>query len=133
MKVLVITLCLMFPVVAIAQNQSMNAGDMQQMQQMMQLIQKMRQCMAQVDQARLEAIGEKSEKVGQEIEALCKAGKRKKAQKMAIAYGKKIMKDPVMVQVKKCGKITKGMLPESMPPSFEDEFDFSNKHVCDDN
>ncbi len=130
MKISGIILCLMFPVAAMAQNQSMNAGDMQQM---MQLMQKMQQCMAQVDQARLEVIGEKSEKFGQEIEALCKAGKRKKAQKMAIAYGKKIMKDPVMVQMKKCGEITKGMLPESMAPSFDEEFDFSNKHVCDEN
>ncbi len=129
MKIIGIILCLMFPMAAIAQNQSMNAGDMQQM---MQLMQKMQQCMAQVDQARLEKIGAESEKFGQEIDALCKAGKRKKAQKKAIAYGKKIMKDPAMVQVKKCGEITKGMLPESMSPSFEDDFDFSKKHVCDD-
>ncbi len=129
MKTLVILLCLMFPVVAVAQDKGMDTGNMQQM---MQLMQKMQQCMQKIDQSKLEALGEQSEKISNELDALCKKGERKKAQKKAIAYSKKMMKDPVVLQVKKCGEITKGLVPAELSPSIEDEFDFSDKHVCDD-
>ena len=128
MKTIVIILCLVFPVIATAQNQGINGGDMQQM---MQLMQKMQQCMAEVDQAELEALGKQSDKVAGALEVLCKKGERKKAQKKAIAYSKKLMKNPALVQMKKCGEITKGMVPENLMPSLEDQFDFSNRHVCD--
>jgi hypothetical protein len=88
--------------------------------------------MAQIDQVKLEAIGVQSEKISKEIDALCKKSDRKNAQKKAIGYAKKIMKDPVMVQMKKCGEITKGMVPESLSPSIGDDYDVSEGHVCDD-
>jgi hypothetical protein len=125
MKIFVAILCLMFPVAATAQNQGMNMGDMQKMMQEMQ------QCIAKVDKAELEALEQESEKVGKELETLCGKGERKKAQKRALAYSNKIMKSPALVQMKKCGEITKGMMPGNAMPSFEDEFDFSNRHVCD--
>ncbi len=125
MKIFVTILCLMFPVAATAQNQGMNMGDMQKMMQEMQ------QCMAKVDKAELEALEEQSEEMGRELETLCGKGERKKAQKRAIAYSKKMMKSPALVQMKKCSEITKGMMPGNAMPSFEDEFDFSNRHVCD--
>ncbi len=128
MKIIVTILFLMFPVIATAQNQAMNGGDMGQM---MQLIQEMQQCMAKVDQAELEALEKQSEEMGAELEALCNNGKRKKAQKKAVAYGKKLMKNPALVQMKKCGELTKGFLPEDAP-SFDDDFDFSDRHVCDE-
>ena len=128
-KSIVIILFLMFPVAATAQNQGMNGADMGKM---MQLMQEMQQCMAKVDQAELEALEKQSEKLGEELEALCKNGKRKKAQKKAVAYGKKVMKNPALVQMRKCGEITKGLIPDDSMSSFDDEFDFSNRHVCDE-
>jgi hypothetical protein len=129
MKRIVIILFLMLPVAAIAQNQGMNGVDMGKM---MQLMQEMQQCMAKVDQAELETLEQQSEKFGEEIEALCENGKRKKAQKKAIAYGKKVMKNPALVQMRKCGEITKGLMPDDSMSSFDDDFDFSNHHVCDE-
>lgn len=129
MKVVVIVLFLMVPVVATAQNQSINGGDMGKM---MQLVQEMQQCMEKVDQAELKELEKQSEKLGEELETLCKNGERKKAQKEAVAYGKKLMKNPALVQMKKCGEITKGLLPANSTPSFEDEYDFSDRHVCDE-
>ncbi len=129
MKKLVIILCLMFPVTAIAQDQSKEGMDIQNMMQMMQ---EMQQCMESIDQAELESIGEQSEKFSGELEALCKNGERKKAQKKAIAYSKKIMESPAFVQMKICGEITKGLMPQGAGPSFGDDFDFSKRHVCDE-
>ena len=125
MKIFVAILCLMFPVAATAQNQGMNMGNMQK------IMQEMQQCMEKVDKAELKALEVESEKLGKEMETLCGKGERKKAQKKAIAYSKKIMKNPALVQMTKCGEIRKRLMPEAARPSFEDEFDFSNRHVCD--
>ena len=129
MKAFIIVLLLMFPVAATAQDQGMGGNNMEKM---MQLMQEMEQCMAKVDQAALEAFEKESEEVSAELEELCNKGKRKKAQKKAIAFGKKVMKNPAIKQMQKCGELTKGLLPEQAEPSIEDTFDFSNRHVCDE-
>ena len=77
----------------------------------------------------LDKFEKESEKIGAEIEALCENGERKKAQKKAVAYGKKVIKNPALAQMRKCGEITKGMMPKNSMSSFEKEFDFSNRHV----
>ena len=131
MKIIVAVLCLLFPVAAVAQNPNMQGVDMGKMMQMMQ---EMQQCMEKVDQEELRKLEQESEEMEAELKALCEKGKRKKAQNKAIKYSKKMMKNPALVQMKKCGEITKGLVPEGSSPSksFEDEFDFSNKHVCDE-
>ncbi len=125
MKSIVVVLCLLFPVIATAQNQGFNMGNMQQMMQLMQ------QCMAKIDQTELETLQQQSEKMSKELDTLCKKGERNKAQKKALAYGKKMMQNPALVQVKKCGEITKGILPENSNPAFDNTFDFSDGNVCD--
>ena len=55
-----------------------------------------------------------------------------KHQKKAIAYSKEMLKNPSLVQMKECSEMTKGLVPEGESSSLEDEFDFSNRHVCDD-
>ena len=60
---------------------------------------------------------------------------KKKAQKKAIAFSKEMMKNPALVQMKKCGEMTKGLVPEGSMPQMEEEdfgFDPSKGHVCDD-
>ena len=52
--------------------------------------------------------------------------------KKAIAYGKEMMKNPALKQMKECGEITRGLVPEESMPSMEDDFDFSDGHVCDE-
>lgn len=130
MRIFVTILCLLFPVTAAAQNPNMEGVDMGKM---MQLMQEMQQCMAKVDQAELRKLEAESEKMSEELKALCEKGKRDKAQKKAIKYSKKMMKNPALVQMQKCGEITKGLIPQGAEqPSLQEEFDFSNKHVCDE-
>jgi hypothetical protein len=129
MKTIVTILFLLLPVAASAQNQDMNGVDMGQM---MMLMQEMQECMAKVDQAELEALEQRSEEMDAEITALCEQGKRDEAQKKAIAYGKEMMKNPALKQMKECGEITKDLVPEESMSSMEDDFDFSDGHVCDE-
>ena len=91
--------------------------------------------MAKIDQSELAALEEKSEQFGQEIEELCTQGNRSKAQKKAIAYGKEMMKNPALIQMKECGEINKKYgLPqdEDTTSTMDSEFDFSKHHVCDE-
>jgi hypothetical protein len=130
MKIIISILILLFPVVSVAQTpRGINQADMQDM---MQLMQKMQECMSKIDKSKLEVIEQQSEKFATELESLCKQGKRKEAQKKAIAFGKDMMENPALKQMKECGEITKGLGAERSMPSFEDEFDFSNRHVCDE-
>ena len=132
MKTVITFLFLIFPAVVFAQNQGVNQGDMNKIGQAMQ---KMMQCMAKIDQAELTALEEKSEQFGQEIEDLCSQGNRSKAQKKAIAYGKEMMNNPALIQMKKCAELNKQYgLPqgEDSRSAMDSDFDFSNHHVCDD-
>lgn len=132
MRIIVCILFLLTPVVVFAQNnQNMNEAGMQNM---MQLMQEMQECMAKVDQSELEGLEKRSQEMEAEIKSLCEQGQKSKAQKKAIAYGKEMMDNKTLRQMKKCGEITKGLVPEGSSPStsFEDEFDFSKTDVCSD-
>ena len=129
MKIVIVFLSLIFPATVFAQNQVINGVDMGNI---MQLMQEMQTCMAKVDQTEMKAFEVEAEKLEAEIKTLCQEGKRKKAQKKAVAFGKKAMKNPAIKQMQKCGEITKGMLPENSEPSFEESFDFSDTNVCDE-
>lgn len=129
MKIIFVCLFLLFPVAASAQTPPANGMDMGKM---MQLAQEMQQCMAKINPAAIEAFEKEAKTLENELDTLCKQGKRDMAQKKAITYGKKIMSTPAFKQMQKCGEITKGFMPEAtMQDSIEDNFDFSNHHVCD--
>jgi len=122
----------LFAVIAYAsavQGQGMSQGDVQNM---MQAMQQMQECMAQIDQSELAALEQQGEEMDAEIKALCAQGKRDEAQEQAIAYSRKMMKNPALQQMKKCGEITKGLVPEGSGPSVKQEFDPSRGHVCDE-
>ncbi len=127
MKVLAVVMFVLLPVCAVAQNfQNMNEEDMQKM--MMQA-QKVQACMEKIDQADLKAIEQRSNKFDAEIKALCAQGKRDKAQKKAIAFGREMAKNPVLLEMKRCGELMRGVMPD-MP--MVEEYEESDTHVCDD-
>ena len=98
---------------------------------MMQVMQEVQKCMANIDQGKLNKLQARSEKINQEINALCTQGKRDKAQKRAMAFGKEIASDPTMQQMRKCGEMAQGALPmEGMVETY-DEKEYANRHVCD--
>ncbi len=129
MKIILSLLCLLLPAsIAVAQTPDTTGMDMQKM---MVLMQQMQECMAKVDQTLLADLEKKGEAFSKEVEELCARGERKKAQKKAIAFSKKMMKHPTILQMKECSKITKGLIPDEMVPSIDEEFDYSETQVCD--
>ncbi len=120
---LLLSLILLNPVAVIAQNfPGMPQMDMQKLQQM-------QECMQQVDQTQLQAIEKQQQQFDTEIRALCKNGKRDQAQQKAIAYAKKMMNNPAIKAMQKCGEIARGMMPEMPVTRMEKELE--SQHVCD--
>ena len=130
MKGAVILIALLLPVSALAQTpQTMNQGNMQDM---MQVMQKVQECMASIDQAKLQELQVKSEKMTKDIERLCSQGQRDKAQNMAISYGRKMASDPTLKQMQKCGEMAQGALPKMGEVNTYDEETYASTHVCDE-
>lgn len=130
MKVFLSILFVLLPVVAAAQNyQGMSEADVQNMMQQMQQVQ---ECMDKVDQTELEAIEQRSEEFEAEVKSLCEQGKRDEAQEKAVAWGKEMMDNPTLTQMRKCGEIAQGMVPPGQQQPEEYDFDFSKRHVCDE-
>ena len=128
MRVIPAFFLVLLPAVAIAQQpQSMNDVDVQKM---MQQAQELQACMEKVDQAALQKFQQRAMEVNDEIRALCEAGKRSRAQKLAMDFGKESEKNKAVQEMKKCGELAKGMIPPDMPQANED-IDYSNQHVCD--
>jgi hypothetical protein len=125
MKSVVAVVVLLIPFAAAARTlQDLNQAEMQN------YVQQMQNCMAQVDQAELEALGQRSDAVDAEIAALCEQGKRDQAQERAIAYSREMAENPVVQQMKECGELAASLMPEGEKP-MEDDFDFTSRHVCD--
>lgn len=130
MKIAVILVVLLTPALALAQNSGgMNQNNMQNMMQVMQQVQ---ECMAGIDQSKLQELQVRSEKMSEEIEGLCSKGNRDKAQKTAISFGKEIASDPTLKQMQKCGEMAQGALPMMGTVETFDEKEYANKHVCDE-
>jgi len=131
MKIFAVVFLLLLPAVIQAQNyQNMSEQDMQKM---MQQAQKMQECMMNIDQEKLRGIERRSMQLDAELKALCAEGKRDEAQAKAISYGMELAKDPTVLEMRKCGEMYQGMVP-NMPYmeqyQAEDE-DRSSHHVCD--
>jgi Skp family chaperone for outer membrane proteins len=127
MKALIVIFFLLLPVIAQAQDPQ-NMGEVD-IQKMMQQAQEIQACMQNVDQAEMQKFQQRAMEVNSEIKSLCAAGKRDKAQKLAMDFGKEAEKNIAMQEMKKCGELAKGMMPET--PLTKKEVDYSKQHVCD--
>jgi len=116
--------------------QSVQAGNAgmteEQMQQLMQNVEKMQECFAKMDQAAMQSLTAKGEKMQAEVKALCATGKRDEAQSKAIEYGKEIANSKEMQEMKKCSEMAGDMM-QQMPMAPGTDGDFSEMgHVCDE-
>jgi hypothetical protein len=123
MKKITALIFLLLPVAAQAQNfQGMEGADMQN------ILQRMETCMENIDESEMDAIQARAERIGAEIEALCSQGMRNEAQQRAISLGREMAAEPTVLQMRKCGEIMPGMMPD---PGFMKEDDYSDRHICD--
>jgi len=125
MKKLIQLSLLCFPLIAAAQPPAMSQ---QEMEKMMQGMRKMQECMRNVDQSAMESMASKAEAMQKRIKSLCQTGKRDQAQSLAVEFGRKMTSNEAMKQMRKCGEMMQGMMPQTPFPS-EDEL--KQSHVCD--
>ncbi|MCK9608130.1 MAG: hypothetical protein M0R33_16930 [Methylomonas sp.] len=122
---------LLMPITASAQNMGGMPMTEAQMQQMMQQAKSMQNCMANIDQAEMEAFKQKAEALDSEVKALCAAGKRDAAMARALAFGKEAAQSNIMQDMKKCGEGMKNMMPMLPKTAQTTNASGSPKHICD--
>jgi len=113
---------------ALAQNGQMSD---EQMRQMMQNAQKIQECISNIDQAAIKSLAEKGKKVEREVKALCQAGERDQAQKMAMTFGREVNASKEMQAMKKCSNMGQGMMQNSPWMVSEDGKNPKGGHICD--
>ena len=141
MKRLILAL-LVIPTLSIAQQPGgMDPAKMMQglndpalMQKMMQQAQAVQVCMEKIDRAKLDAIKTKGEAASQEIDRLCRAGKKDEALAKGMEMGRSMMSDPTVKQLRECTKgmedIMKGM-PGFQMPNFDDfDEESARRNIC---
>lgn len=119
------TFLLGFPLLATAQQPpSFDPSQMQEMmkrfqdpaamQKMQEQAEAARQCMEDIDQAKLDALRVKAEAAGQEIERLCKAGKKDAALKKGLALSRELQSDATVKKLRECSEEMTEMM-QDMP------------------
>lgn len=103
------------------------------MQRMAQQAQAAQQCMEKIDRAKLDALQRRAEKASQEIDGLCKAGKRDEALRKGLSLYEEMRKDATITQLRACTKDMAAML-EGMPwgdmPGVKDEGNPTRDDIC---
>ncbi len=61
-------------------------------------------CFSKISEAELKALEKKGKQAGDEIEALCAAGKKKQALAKAMALSREMQNDPTVKQIRECSK-----------------------------
>lgn len=100
-----------------------------QIQGLLDQAQNIEQCMSQRDAAATAALRARSERLSQEIESLCKAGKRDQAQATAVAFAREMIDSPVMENLEDCAGPLGALLPAALASLNGDAADAIQ--VCD--
>jgi len=90
----------------------------------------MQACMQEADPAAIQALSHDGEAAMNEVQDLCAAGQRDKAQDHAIEFSKRVAASPELKLVAKCSKGMSGLLPQ-MAALSQQQPDSAQSHVCD--
>jgi len=82
---------------------------MQKMQEQAEAAQK---CMEEIDQAKLDALRVKAEAASEEIERLCKAGKKDAALKKGLALSRELQSDATVGKLRECSEEITDMMKD---------------------
>ncbi len=114
------------PAIAFAEMPNMGGANMQQM---MMKMQDLEACMKKVDQNALEKLSEKGEKLQNNIQTLCHAGKKDEAQKELIKFSNTINSNNDLRKMREC--VNKIDLP-MIKSKLDDKFDLdTSQNICD--
>ena len=125
MKILLAAVLLMVSHISFAQ-QGFDMGNM------MEKMEAMQQCMAEVDQSKLQQYQVEGDKFANEVRNLCNAGKRQQAQNRAMQYAMTIRDSAELKKIRECIALMEGMPGMPQPKDFAKlASDAQQKHVCD--
>jgi hypothetical protein len=96
----------------------------------LQQAQQIQVCMAKIDQAEVERVRAEADARATAIRSMCAQGERAAAQKEAVAYGKQIVEEPVVIEAKACLGIAGLAIPQTTWAQLEDS-ETAQTHVCD--
>ncbi len=129
LRTFTITALLILFCVTLCQAQDYAAMHQQSMQQMQQ----MADCMAKIDQQKLQALENQGMKFMEQVRQLCSQGKRDQAQKLAIDYHKKMENDPTVKALDKCSEGLETFTMNGLPgQDGEDNDAGEGGHICDE-
>ncbi len=131
MRNLLITMLLLFPTLAAAQNDAFKNMDKAQMQQMMQQMKTMQNCVKNIDKADMQAFQAQAKQMSAEVKSLCAAGKRDEAMARAMEFGKDVSANKAMQQMKQCGEGITETMPLLPDVTQGQNQPGSPRHVCD--
>lgn len=129
MKSLTLLVLLFMPLLLNAQNTPQ--FNQQQMQAMMQNAQQMQTCMENIDQSEMQAFEQKAQQIEAEIHAHCSAGERDQALDKAKAFGLEVSSNTAIQEMKKCGEMMQGFMPDLSTMMQQNIEELSERHVCD--
>tara|TARA_R110000787_G_scaffold126191_3_gene237429 strand:+ start:1843 stop:2232 length:390 start_codon:yes stop_codon:yes gene_type:complete len=95
------------------------------MQELMKHAQTMQACMANVDQAQLQALEQRGLQMESEIKSMCTNGQRDAAQQKAKTFAMEIAQSPVLRDTEHCSELA-ATVTQLIPYA-----DVSGYHVCD--
>ena len=103
------------------------------MERMMREAEAASKCMEGIDEKQLKALERRGQKMSDEIEQLCAAGKKDEALKKALAYSREMRDDATIKKLRECSKGMTEMM-EGMPwaqmPGVKDEPEPTNDDIC---
>lgn len=103
------------------------------MQRMIKEAEAAQRCMEGIDQSKLEALQRRGRKMGDEIDALCKEGKKDEALAKGLSFYKEVRSDPTILKLRECAKDMTEMV-ESMGlaemPGVKDESEPTRGDIC---
>jgi hypothetical protein len=110
----------------------MEALQVQGMQAMMQNMQAIQNCMAGIDQSRLQAIAEQAQETQTQIQQLCEANKGSEARKVAMDFAKQLEKTPELNQMQNCLKDLPDMMKGHIPGTDMAQLqkDYEKEDIC---
>lgn len=88
----------------------------------------MESCLENIDEAAMETLQARTQRLDAEIKALCAQGKRHEAQQKAVTFGQEMATDPTAQHMRRCGELMPGIVPDM---TYTHEKDASAGHVCD--
>ena len=108
-------------------------GNPAAMQEMTAKAEAAERCMADIKKEDMDALERKAKSAADEIERLCKAGKKKEALAKGLALSREMNSDETVLKIRECTKDLNAMMKQMMPtaiPGVDDDSEPTDDDIC---